>query len=141
LLGWCVRVARAARFARQQHNVFLDNRLAGCALRRGGLEPFFLAGFSNLTAIESGLRRFDYFLMLFFLTVFAIFLRFPFVLLFLGFLFALFGLVMLGFFRKLFLGQVIFGVMRFFVAFLVEGLMKVAVPPITFVVEYWAAHV
>lgn len=104
MLGRCVRVARAARFARQQHNVFLDNRLAGWGLNRCGLEPFFLAGFSNLSAIESGLRRFDYLLMLFFLTVFAIFLRFPFVLFFLGFLFALFGLVVLGFFRKLLLG-------------------------------------
>lgn len=31
--------------------------------------------------------------------------------------------------------------MRFFVAILVKSLMKVAVPPITFVVEYRAAHV
>jgi len=141
LLGRCVRVARAARFARQQHDVFLDNRLAGCALRRGGLVPYFHAGFSSLSAIESGLRRFDYFLMFFFLTVFAIFLRFPFVLLFLGFLFAAFLLLMLSFFGKLFLAQVIFGVMRFFVAILVKSLMEVAVPPISFIVEYRAAHV
>jgi len=141
LLRRCIRIARAARFARQQHNVFLDNRFAGCALRRGGLVPYFLAGFSSLFAIESCLRRFDYFLMLFFLTVFAIFLRFPFVLFFLGFLFALFGLVMLGFFGKLFLGQVIFCIMRFFVSLLVKSLMEAAVPPITFIVEYRATHV
>ena len=75
------------------------------------------------------------------LTIFSIFLRFPFVLFFLGFLFALFGLVMLGFFGKFFLGQVIFGIMRFFMSLLVKSLMKAAVPPITFFVEYRAAHV
>jgi hypothetical protein len=90
LLGRCVRVARAACFARQQHYVFLDDRFARCALCLGGLGPYFLAGFCTLFAIESCLRRFDYFLMFFFLTVFAIFLRFPFVLFFLGFLFAAF---------------------------------------------------
>lgn len=98
-------------------------------------------GFSRLFAIESRLRRFDYFLMFFFLTVFAIFLRFPFVLFLLGFLFALFRLVMLGFFGKLFLGQVIFGVMRFFVGIFVKSLMQVAMPPVRFLVEYRAAHV
>jgi len=76
-----------------------------------------------------------------FLTIFSIFLRFPFVLFFLGFLFALFGLVMLGFFGKLFLGQVIFGIMRFFVSILVKSLMQAPVPPISFFVEYRAAHV
>lgn len=146
LFGRCVRVARTARFARQQHDVLFDDRLAGSHFRRGGFVPFRLAGLANLFAIECRLRRFDYFLMffllltVFFLTVFAIFLRFPLVLLFLGFLFAVL-LFMLGFFDKLFLAQVVLGVVHSFASTLVKRLMKVAVPPVSFIIEYRAAHV
>ena len=143
----CVRVARSPRFARQQYDVFLGYRFAGCTLRRGGLVTFFLAGFSNLLAIKRRFRRFDYFLMLFllltifFLTIFAILLRFPFVLFFLGFFLAAFGFVMLSLFGKFFLGQVFFGIVRFFVRIFMKSLMQVAVPPISFIIEDRAAHV
>jgi len=97
-----------------------------------GAPPTFLA-------IEGCFSRFDHFLMFFLLlTIFALF---SFVLFFLGFFFAALPRLLLGFLGKLLLGNVVLGVTRVFVSFLVKILVVFLVGPFAFFFKDRAAYV
>jgi len=141
-LAWCARTTRAARFAGQEHDVFLAARFAGGARCRNGLVLSLLAAPPAFLAIEGCLGRFDHFLMFFLLlTIFSLFALFPLVLFLLGFFFAALLLLLLGFLGKLFLGKVVLGVTRVFVSFLVKILVVFLAGPFGFLFKDRAAHV
>jgi len=120
-LAWCARIARTARFAGKEHDVFLDARFAGGARCRHGRVLYFLGALPAFFAVEGCFRRLDHFLMFFLLlTIFALF---SLVLFLLGFFFAALLLFLLGFLGKLLLGKVVLGVTRVFVSFLVKILV------------------